>query len=58
MASVSITKTSGEAFARPGKNLSESFENKRLQVNSHLKTLFNVQSIGVGSSLKGTSTHF
>jgi len=52
------SKTSGEAhsivsrfpltndgFRSAWNNLTERFENKRLQVNRHLKTLFNVQSI-------------
>jgi len=61
------SKTSGEAyyivssspltydgFRSSWNNLTERFENKRLQVNSHLKTLFNVQSIAQksGAALK------
>jgi len=67
------SKTSGEAhsivrrspltndgFRSAWNNLSERFENKRLQVNSQLKTLFNVQSIAQesGAASFKASTHF
>jgi len=43
-----------DVFRSAWNNLTERFENKRLQVNSHLKTLFNVQSIAqkLGAALK------
>jgi len=42
---VSRSPLTNDGFRSAWNNLTERFENKRLQVNSHLKTLFNVQSI-------------
>jgi len=42
---VSRSPLTNDGFRSAWNNLTERFENKRFQVNSHLKTLFNVKSI-------------
>ncbi|KAH8366870.1 hypothetical protein KR084_011913, partial [Drosophila pseudotakahashii] len=51
---VSKSPLTNDGFRSAWTNLTERFENKRFQVNSHLKTLFNVQSMAQesGAALK------
>jgi len=51
---VSRSPLTNEGFPSAWKNLTERFENQRLQVSSHLNTLFSVESIGQesGAALK------
>jgi len=51
---VSRSPLTNDGFRLAWNNLTERFENKRLQVNSNLKTLFNLQSIAQesGAALK------